>query len=239
LQSRPLARDWWRVPSALLGPVLRIGLPGAASEMVYRIGFMVSLSAVARLGVAALATHSYVLQTLKYVLIISMAIGWACEIMVGRLVGSGSLRAADAMVRKGVRNGMLASGFIALLAALAAPWLMRVFTRDPVIIAAAQTLLWISILLEIGRVLNLVVPGALRASGDIHFPLLSGIPSQLLVLGLGSYLLGRSFGLPGIWLAYVADECVRGGLMWWRWRRHGWLPHARDTLRALRQGNRP
>jgi Na+-driven multidrug efflux pump len=218
--------------------VLRIGLPGAASEMVYRIGFMVSLSAVARLGVAALATHSYVLQTLKYVLIISMAIGWACEIMVGRLVGSGSLRAADAMVRKGVRNGMLASGFIALLAALAAPWLMRIFTRDPVIIAAAQTLLWLSVLLEIGRVLNLVVPGALRASGDIHFPLLSGIPSQLLVLGLGSYLLGRSFGLPGIWLAYVADECVRGGLMWWRWRGHGWLPYARNTLRALRQGNR-
>ena len=126
----------------------------------------------------------------------------------------------------------------ALLAALAAPWLMRIFTRDPVIIAAAQTLLWLSVLLEIGRVLNLVVPGALRASGDIHFPLLSGIPSQLLVLGLGSYLLGRSFGLPGIWLAYVADECLRGGLMWWRWRGHGWLPYARNTLRALRQGNR-
>lgn len=239
MQIRPEARDWWRVPTELLWPVLRIGLPGAASEMVYRIGFMVSLSAVARLGVAALATHSYVLQTLKYVLIISMAIGWACEIMVGRLVGSGSLRAADAMVRKGVRNGMLASGSIALLAALAAPWLMRLFTRDPVIIAAAQTLLWISVLLELGRVMNLVVPGALRASGDIHFPLLSGMPSQLLVLGLGSYWLGRHFGLPGIWIAYVADEAVRGGLMWWRWRRHGWLPHARHTLRALRQGRHP
>jgi len=235
MQIRPQARDWWRVPTELLWPVLRIGLPGAASEMVYRIGFMVSLSAVARLGVAALATHSYVLQTLKYVLIISMAIGWACEIMVGRLVGSGSLRAADAMVRKGVRNGMLASGGIALLAALAAPWLMRLFTRDPAIIAAAQTLLWLSVLLELGRVMNLVVPGALRASGDIHFPLVSGIPSQLLVLGLGSYWLGRQFGLPGIWIAYVADEAVRGGLMWWRWRRHGWLPHARQTLRALRQ----
>lgn len=238
MQLRPLLQDWWLVPRNLLWPVLRIGLPGAASELIYRVGFMVSVSATARLGVAALATHSYVLQTLKYVLIISMAIGWACEIMVGRLVGSGSLREADAIVRKGVRNGILASGGMAALAALTAPWLMRIFTRDPAIIAAAQTLLWISVMLEVGRVFNLVVPGALRASGDINFPLQGGAASQLLVLGLGSYLLGRSFGLPGIWLAYAADECLRGVLMWWRWRRHGWLPHARDTLRNLRQGDR-
>ncbi|TXT34065.1 MAG: multi anti extrusion protein MatE, partial [Comamonadaceae bacterium] len=82
--------------------MLQIGLPGAAIELMYRMAFMVSLSATARLGVAALATHSYTLQTLKFVLLISLSIGWACEIMVGRLVGAGQLRAADHMVRKGV-----------------------------------------------------------------------------------------------------------------------------------------
>jgi len=189
MQIRPQARDWWRVPTELLWPVLRIGLPGAASEMVYRIGFMISLSAVARLGVAALATHSYVLQTLKYVLIISMAIGWACEIMVGRLVGAGQFRAADRIVRKGVRNGMLASGGLAILAAAAAPWLMRVFTRDPVIIEAARTLLWISVALELGRVFNLVVIGGLRASGDLHFPVLASVGPLVLLLGVALPLL--------------------------------------------------
>ncbi len=235
---RPSRRDWWAVPAYMLLPVLRVGLPGAALEMVYRLGFMISVSSAARLGVAALATHSYTLQTLKYVLLISMAIGWACEIMVGRLVGAGRLRAADLLVRKGVRNGMLASGGLAILAAATADWLMRIFTRDQAIIDAAQALLWISVALELGRVFNLVVIGALRAAGDVHYPVMASVGSLVLVLGLGSYLLGRKFGLPGIWVAYVADECLRGLLMWWRWRRRGWLTHAHETVRALRQANK-
>ena len=231
----PKPHHWWALPMRTLGPVLRIGLPGAAAELGYRLAFMVSLSATARLGVAALATHSYTLQTLKYVLLISMAIGWACEIMVGRLVGAGRLREADRMVKKGVRSGMLASGSLVLIAALAAPWIMRAFTKDPAIIEAAQTLLWISVALELGRVFNLVVIGALRATGDVHYPVYASIGSFALLLGAGSYFMGRSWGLPGIWLAYVADECLRGGLMWWRWRRKGWLSHARETLRGLRR----
>ena len=118
----PALGDWWRLPMRVLGPVLRIGVPGASLEMVYRIAFMASLATAARMGVAALATQAYTLQTLKYVLLVSMAIGWAVEIMVGRLVGGGEFRSAHALVRKSVRNGLIASGGLALLAAAFAPW---------------------------------------------------------------------------------------------------------------------
>lgn len=232
---RPGLAHWWHVPVRVMVPVLRIGLPGAALEFFYRMAFMVSLAATARLGVEALATHSYILQILKYVLLISMSVGWACEIMVGRLVGAGQFAQADAIVRKGVRNGLLASGSLALLAAALSPWLMQVFTRDTSIMAMASTLLWLSVALELGRVFNLVVIGALRATGDVHFPVLASVASLLLILGAGSYWMGRQWGLTGIWLAYVADECLRGGLMWWRWHRRGWLGHARQTLRLMRQ----
>ncbi len=193
-----------------------------------------SVSATARLGVAALATHSYTLQTLKYVMLISLAIGWACEIMVGRLVGAGKLKQADAMVRKGVRNGMLASGSLALIAAISAPWIMRAFTTDTDIISAAQTLLWLSVFLELGRVFNLVVIGTLRAAGDTLYPVMASIASFVLILGLGSYLMSRPWGLVGVWLAYVIDECLRGALMWWRWQRRGWLKHASAYLQSQR-----
>jgi len=185
--------------------------------------------------VAALATHSYTLQLLRYVFLISFSIGWACEIMVGRLVGAGRFRQADKLVRKGVRNGLLTSGAMAVAAALAAPWLMRVFTKDPVIIEAAQTLLWIAVILETGRVFNLVVNCSLRATGDVIYPVVAGIGSHVLVLGFGSYLLGRAFGLPGIFVAYAADEWVRGLLMMARWHWYGWLPNARTTQRRVRR----
>lgn len=230
----PAWRDWWVVPRGVLMPVLRIGLPGAALEATYRIAFMFSLAATAKLGVSALATHSYTLQLLKYVLVVSMSIGWAAEIMVGRLVGSGDLRQAHQLVRKGVRNGLLASGGLAVAAALGAPWIMRAFTKDPAIIESAQTLLFIAIALETGRVFNLIVNGALRATGDAIFPAAAAMASLILVLGVGSVVLGRLFGLPGIFIAYAADEWIRGLAVQARWHWHGWVPHARHTQRRLR-----
>jgi putative MATE family efflux protein len=230
----PTARHWWVLQPRALAPVLRIGVPGASAELGYRAAFLVSLATTARLGVVALATHSYTLQLLKYVLLISLAIGWACEIMVGRLIGSGQFQQAHTLVRKAVRNGLGASGAMALGAALAAPWLLRMFTKDPQVIHAAQTLLWIAIALETGRVFNLIVTGALRATGDVIYPVVASVGSFVLVLGLGSYVMGRAFGLPGIFIAYAADEWVRGLLMMARWHWHGWLPNARKTQRHVR-----
>jgi len=231
---KPNARHWWVLQPRVLAPVLRVGVPGASNELGYRIAFLVSLASAARLGVGALATHSYTLQLLRYVVLISLSIGWACEIMVGRLVGAGKFRQAKELVKKGTRNGLVASGTLALAAALAAPWLMRIFTKDPQVIQAAQTLLWIGIALETGRVFNIIVTAALRASGDVIYPVLASVGSFALVLGLGSYVLGRSFGLPGIFIAYAADEWVRGLLMLARWHWLGWVRHAKRTLRRVR-----
>ncbi|MFM2275318.1 MAG: hypothetical protein RL211_1190 [Pseudomonadota bacterium] len=230
----PSREHWWRLQTRILAPVLRIGIPGASAELGYRAAFLVSLATTARLGVGALATHSYTLQLLKYVLLISLAIGWACEIMVGRLIGGGHFQQAHALVRKSVRNGLLASGGMALAAAIAAPWLMRMFTKDPQVIHAAQTLLWIAVALETGRVFNLIVIGALRATGDAIYPVVASLGSFVLVLGLGSYWMGRSYGLVGIFIVYAADEWVRGLLMMARWHWHGWLPSARETQRRVR-----
>jgi putative MATE family efflux protein len=230
----PGQHDWWRCPSHALMPVLRIGIPGASLDIAYRLAFMMSLAAAAKLGVAELATQAYVLQILRYVLLISLAIGWACEIMVGHLVGSGKFRAAHLLVRKGLRNGLLASGAMALLAAICAPWIMRAFTRDPAVIHLAQTLLWISFALETGRVANLIVFGALRSTGDVIFPVSAAIASIVLVLGFGSVFLGQRYGLVGIWIAYAADEWIRSFIMFRRWETHGWVSHAREIHQRLR-----
>jgi Na+-driven multidrug efflux pump len=127
-----------------------------------------------------------------------------------------------------------ASGALALAAAIGAPWLMRGFTQDAAVIAAAQTLLWISFALETGRVANLVVFGALRATGDVVLPVSWAIASIVIVLGFGSMLLGQWWGLAGIWIAYAADEWIRGAAMLWRWETHGWMTHARAIHERLR-----
>ena len=235
LGLRVVPSDAWRLRRAELAEVLRIGLPGAAENVAWRLAFMVSVSVAGTLGASALATQAYVQQLGYLVVMASLAIGLSVEILVGHLVGAGRLHEAYRLVRRSLAAGLAVSlGLaLALALALAGPWLLAWFTQDANILATGALLLWWTVLLEPGRTFNLVVINALRAAGDARYPMVAGAASMALVLAGGSWLLGEvlGLGLVGVWIAYAADEWLRGLLMWRRWARHGWVPHARAAHR--------
>jgi len=231
----PLRRDWWTVRWRRLGPVLHIGLPGAAENMAYRLALMFTVALVARMGSSELATQTYTMQLMNFILLSGLAIGFASEILVGHMVGAAALHEANHLVGKSLAWGLAVSTSLALLAALTARWTMPLFTHDPQVIRTAETLLWITVLLEPGRTFNLVVINALRATGDARFPVAAGVLSMFVVMAGGAWLLGVHWGLglAGVWLAYAADEWLRGLMMATRWYRRGWVPHARATHRRV------
>ncbi len=233
LGLRLAPRDWWALPRTELAAIARIGLPGAAENIAWRMAFMASVAAVALLGAPALAVHAYALQVSYGVLLVGLAIGLSAELVVGHLIGAGRLRAAYALVRRALALGFGVSFVVALAAALAGPWLMALFTRDAALAAQGAALLWWLLLLETGRSFNLIVINALRAAGDARYPVQVGAVSMAVVLAGGSWLLGLGlgWGLHGVMAAYALDEWLRGLLMWRRWQRGAWLPHARDSRR--------
>ena len=236
LGLRPRLSDWWRVPRGELGAILAIGAPGAAENILYRVAYMASVAVVGQLGSAALAAHAYASQIMYVVLLAGLATGLAVEIVLGHHIGAGRLRAADRLVRRALAVGLPLSFVLALGAALAGPTWLRWFTQDAGILAQAGVLLWWTVLLEPGRTFNLVLVNALRAAGDARFTALAGAASMVLVLAGGSWWLGvhLGLGLVGVWLAYIADEWVRGLVLAWRWRQRGWVAQARAAHRRLR-----
>lgn len=236
----PHRDDWWRLRRAELAAVAHIGLPGAAENIAWRASFMVSVAVVGSLGAGALATHAYTMQVIHLVLLFGLATGLSAETVVGHLIGAGQLHEAHRLVRRAMARGLAVSVAVAVLAALSAPWTLRLFTQDAAIIAAGTVLLWWTVLLEPGRTFNLVVINALRAAGDARFPVMAGSASLLVVLAGGSWLLGSDaglgLGLPGVWIAYIADEWLRGLIMWRRWATLAWVPHARAARRRLAAG---
>ncbi len=237
LNLRPTLHDWWTTRRAVLGPVLHIGLPGAAESIAYRLAMLASLTAVAGMGTAQLATHTYASQVINIVVLFTVSIGFAGEILVGHLIGAGQLHHANRMVRRSLVLGLAVSLVTAVAAAATAPWALRLFTRDPDIIARATTLLWLTVVLEPGRTCNIVIINALRATGDARFPVAVGAVSMLLVMAGGSWLLGVHYGLGlvGVWIAYAADEWLRGLIMAARWFGHGWVRSARSARRRVWQ----
>lgn len=236
LGLRPRWRDWLWAPRAELAAMLHIGLPGAAENIGYRLAFMASVAAATQLGAGALATHAYTSQLMYGVLLFGLATGLAVEILTGHLIGAGQWHAAHRLVRRALARGLAASIAIAAAVALLSPALLRGFTDDPAIVQAGVGLMWITVALEPGRTFNLVLVNALRAAGDARYPALAGAASMVGVLAGGSWLFAvvLGWGLPGLWLAYTADEWIRGLLMWHRWSTLGWLPHARAARRRLR-----
>lgn len=231
----PQARDWWTLHWQLLRPVMHIGLPGAAENVAYRSAMLVSVTVVAGLGSQALATQTYAFQLMNVVVVFTVSLGFAGEILVGHLIGAGHLRQAHRLLRKTLLWGLLMSFCMALLVAASAPWALTFFTQDAQIIASATTLLWLTVLLEPGRTFNVVIINALRATGDARFPVAAGAASMLLVMAGGSWLLGVHFklGLVGVWIAYAADEWLRGLTMAARWFGHGWVASAMATRRRV------
>lgn len=230
--------DAWRLPRRELAAVLHIGLPAAAENIAYRLCFMVSVAVAGGLGSHALATQAYALQISYAAVMCGLAIGLSVEVVVGHLVGAGRLHEAHALVRRALATGLLISVGATGALALAGPALLRGFTADAQIVAAGAALLWWTVLLEPGRTFNLVVINALRATGDARYPVVAGAASMVIVLAGGSWLLGRvlGLGLAGVWIAYAADEWLRGLLMWRRWARQGWVPHARAARRRVAGG---
>jgi len=216
---------------------IAIGLPGAAEAIAYRMAMLVSVTVVSAMGTAELATQGYAMQVMNVIVLSTVALGFAGEILVGHLIGAGELRAAWLLVRKCLFWGMAVSLTVAIATALTAPWTLRLFTSDAAIIAKATTLLWITVVLEPGRTCNIVVITALRAAGDARFPVLAGAASMVVVMGFGSWFLGihLGLGLTGVWIAYALDEWVRGGIMATRWFRLGWVKQA---VASRRQVNR-
>ena len=241
LGIHPVAGDWWKLRRAELAAVLHIGVPAAAENIAWRLAFMASMAVAGTLGAQALATLAYVHQVGSVVVMFSLATAFAVEIMVGHMIGAGELREAHGLVRGALARGLVISAVISGSVALAGPWLLGCFTQDPVIIKNGAMLLWIAVLLELGRTFNLVVINALRAAGDARYPVAAGAASMAIVLAGGSWLLGIYFGLGlvGLWIAYATDEWIRGLTMWRRWSVQAWVPHARAARRRLRAKTPP
>lgn len=221
-------RDFLTFHRERLGRILHIGLPAAGENISWWAAFMVITAFTARMGDTTLAAQTYTMQIAMVMLLCSLSIGLATEIVIGRLVGAGSFDDAYAECMRSLRIGLAVTMCIATVFALLAPWLLGFFTKDPDIIATGTILLRMGLLLEPARAFNLIVINSLRAAGDARYPLYAGLISQWTIMAFGGWLLGSyfGFGLVGVWCAFLIDEWLRGLAVLHRWRKRRWLKYA-------------
>lgn len=218
---RPFPRETFK-------QMLKYGAPSAGEPISYQFSQMVIFTFINSLGTAVITTRMYAQMITYFTYLSSLAMAQAAQIIVGHLVGAEKYDEAYHLIMKSLKKAWVITLGVALLFAFLRVPIFSLFTKNQEIIALGGFILLIDIVLEMGRVVNLIVIGGLKASGDVNFPMIAGILSMWGISTAGAYFFGLhlGWGLVGIWLAMLLDEVIRGILMIFRWQSGKW----RDRL---------
>lgn len=226
LKGMNLKSSWAQIRQSI-GKVMQLGAPAAGEQISYTLSKIVVMGMVNGLGAVAANTYSYVNIVVGYVYLFSVAVGQSTSIMVGWETGKKNYTGA-----KSVCNFSLNCSFVFALGALGVLCLLRrqvmgIFTDDPQILALSGSVILADFVLEAGRSRNLVLVNALRAAGDVRFPLYIGLVSMwVFSVGASWVLVKLGWGLVGIWIGLGLDECFRAVGTQIRWRKGTWIQYA-------------
>lgn len=204
--------------------ILSLGIPSGMENVSYNLSQTVITAVIASLGAQAVSGKIYAQTITAIVFTLSVAGGQAAQIMIGRYIREKKIKEARQF---GVENTVLFVGVglvINVIIALLGPWIIQIFTTDPIIMRIVQSLLWLNCLYDPLRVANETLIASLNVTGDVRYPVIIGIlvtyiftvPASLLV---GGYL---GWGIQVIWLIFILDEGLRAFLFYRRWQQGDW-----------------
>ena len=205
--------------------VLAFGSPAAGEQISYTLSNLVVMYMINGLGPTVTNTYNYLNMIVSYVYLFSMSLGQGTSIMIGWSVGQKKPEQAKGICLFATRcSFLIALVSVAVLCLVRKP-LFGLVMKDSEIVTLAASVVLTNFIREAGRSRNLVLVNALRAAGDVRFPLYIGLVSMWLFNVGFSWLLGLQlgWGLHGIWIALGLDECCRAIAMQIRWKRGTWM----------------
>jgi putative MATE family efflux protein len=228
MEVRVKIQYYFSLSKEYIGKILKIGIPSAFEQVMYQSCQILFLYYATYLGAESLAARQYANNISMFIYLFAIAIGMGTAIIVGRLVGGNEKDEAYHRVWKSVQWASLVTLVMVVLVMFFREPLMKLFTDDPEVIRMGANVLLLSIALETGRTINIVLINSLRAAGDAKYPLWVGMFTMVgMSVPLGYLLVFQlDLGLAGIWLAIAADEWSRAIIMFFRWRSRAWEQHA-------------
>ena len=214
-------------PTRELRNLLYIGLPSAGENISYQLQQLTLLYFINWISNEALTTRTYVCNIVMFVYLFAICIANSGAITIGHLMGRAKTHAAYLTGKFVWRLSLVVSVSFSILCACCGSQVLSLLTTNHAIIALGCTVLWIDCLLEPGKAINIYAVNALRATGDVHFPLFVGLLVQWGVGVLFGYLFGivLGWGLIGMWFAFMLDEDIRALIFVRRWNSMKWARH--------------
>lgn len=213
-----------RLTRPVVARIFNVGLPAAAEQFVMRGGQVLFARIIASLGTVAYAAHQITVNAESLGYTPAQALGIASTTIVGQNLGAGQPKMADQGARETTRMAVAFMIVVGVAVFVFTVPILRMYTPDLRVINMAifNMRLYAFALPAMG--VYFVLVGGLRGAGDTRFPLLISIAGIWCVrLVLGNYLALRlGYGLPGAWVAMVADHWIRALTCYYRFASGAW-----------------
>lgn len=200
---------------ALLGQLLRLGLPLGVAVMMEGLLFVASALFIGGMGALAVAAHQIAINIASVLFMIPLGVAMATTVRVGFAAGG---RDAD-----GVRWACRAGFAITLCTQLTAAALLvtvggaiaGLYTDDAAVLVAVAPLLLLAAAFQLSDGFQVAAAGALRGLKDTRLPMfITAFAYWVVGMPMGAWLaFGRELGAPGMWGGLVFGLTVAALLL--------------------------
>lgn len=238
VRSGPVAlRPPYRPLLPALRPVLRVSLPTLGEKLIFHSGFLVFATMVGLLGPVAMAANQSLIAIESLGFIAAAGFGVAAGSLVARRLGAGEPEEARRVGWVASALGMGGLGLVSLLFLLSPEPLIRLFTRDPEVIATGVDCLRVAALAQPLMALADTLASSLRAAGDTRSPMVIAVVGPVVVrlIACAFFALVLDMGLLGIWIGTTIDWAVRCLALVGVWARGRWV----DAFSRAQGGRTP
>ncbi|MDR2194260.1 MAG: MATE family efflux transporter [Treponema sp.] len=214
-----------RLDGGIIRSILRVGIPSGVESSMFQIGKVLVSRIFTTFGTAAIAANAISSSINAFTSMPGTALGIGMVTIVGQCVGAKDFGSARHYTQKLMRLTYCMVLVLSAAVVILMNPLLTLFNLSSEAKDIARTLLWTSCMLSpISWPISFTLPNALRASGDARFVMIVAVSSMWAVRVSAAYLLAYPLGLgpSGVWIAMVADWCVRGAFYVWRWRCGRW-----------------
>ena len=219
------AKTVFRADLAMIRRIIVIAAPNGIENGVFQLGRVLVVSIIATFGTVQIAANAVANNLDSMGCIIGQAMNLAMITVVGQCLGASDTDEAEYYAKKLMKITYIATALLNL----------TLFTLLPVILGFydlsddARRLAVLLIIIHNGCAMLLwpasfTLPNALRAGGDVRFPLVISMSSMLVFRIVFSIILGQHFGMGavGVWIAMVMDWVFRVTCFVWRFKKGKW-----------------
>jgi putative MATE family efflux protein len=217
-------KDGFKPDFQSLKQIITIGAPALLEQLLMRVGVILYVRTIAKLGTLAYAVHQICMNIQALSFMNGQGFAVSATSLTGQSLGKNRPDMAHAYNHRTRRLGMSVSIILGIIFIFGGGKIVSLYNDDPSIIATGARIMMFVGFTQPLQSSQFILAGALRGAGDTKATAIITFITVLLVRPfLAMYLINQwNLGLEGAWFAFIADQALRSALVLLRYNSGKW-----------------